>query len=207
MIIEVTADSALPDRNSQIEISSLHYVNNKNVKENYPNGCKEIFLGLGCFWGAERLFWNSSSVYVTSVGYGGGYTKNPTYQDICSGKTGHAELVKIIFKDEGNNFENIIKVFFENHDPTQGMRQGNDIGTQYRSCIYTNNEDHYLKSSVLLKKFQSVLKNNNLDQIITTEIKKNIDFFYAEDYHQQYLAKNPQGYCGIQGLGLDLDII
>ena len=207
MIIEVTADSALPDRNSQIEISSLHYVNNKNVKENYPNGCKEIFLGLGCFWGAERLFWNSSSVYVTSVGYGGGYTKNPTYQDICSGKTGHAELVKVIFKDEGNNFENIIKVFFENHDPTQGMRQGNDIGTQYRSCIYTNNEDHYLKSSVLLKKFQSVLKNNNLDQIITTEIKKNIDFFYAEDYHQQYLAKNPQGYCGIQGLGLNLDII
>ena len=207
MIIEVSADSALPDRNSQIEISSLHYVNNKNVKENYPNGCKEIFLGLGCFWGAERLFWNSSSVYVTSVGYGGGYTKNPTYQDICSGKTGHAELVKVIFKDEGNNFENIIKVFFENHDPTQGMRQGNDIGTQYRSCIYTNNEDHYLKSSVLLKKFQSVLKNNNLDQIITTEIKKNIDFFYAEDYHQQYLAKNPQGYCGIQGLGLNLDII
>ena len=207
MIIEVTADSALPDRNSQIEISSLHYVNNKNVKKNYPNGCKEIFLGLGCFWGAERLFWNSSSVYVTSVGYGGGYTKNPTYQDICSGKTGHAELVKVIFKDEGNNFENIIKVFFENHDPTQGMRQGNDIGTQYRSCIYTNNEDHYLKSSVLLKKFQSILQNNNLDQIITTEIKKNIDFFYAEDYHQQYLAKNPQGYCGIQGLGLDLDII
>ena len=207
MIIEVTADSALPDRNSQIEISSLHYVNNKNVKENYPNGCQEIFLGLGCFWGAERLFWNSSSVYVTSVGYGGGYTKNPTYQDICSGKTGHAELVKVIFKDEGNNFENVIKVFFENHDPTQGMRQGNDIGTQYRSCIYTNNEDHYLKSSVLLKKFQSVLKNNNLDQIITTEIKKNIDFFYAEDYHQQYLAKNPQGYCGIQGLGLNLDII
>ena len=207
MIIEVTADSALPDRNSQIEISSLHYVNNKNVKENYPNGCKEIFLGLGCFWGAERLFWNSSSVYATSVGYGGGYTKNPTYQDICSGKTGHAELVKVIFKDEGNNFENIIKVFFENHDPTQGMRQGNDIGTQYRSCIYTNDEDHYLKSSVLLKKFQSVLQNNNLDQIITTEIKKNIDFFYAEDYHQQYLAKNPQGYCGIQGLGLNLDII
>ena len=207
MIFEVTPDSALPDRNSQIEISSLHYVNNKNVKENYPNGCKEIFLGLGCFWGAERLFWNSSSVYVTSVGYGGGYTKNPTYQDICSGKTGHAELVKVIFKDEGNNFENIIKVFFENHDPTQGMRQGNDIGTQYRSCIYTNDEDHYLKSSVLLKKFQSILQNNNLDQIITTEIKKNIDFFYAEDYHQQYLAKNPQGYCGIQGLGLDLDII
>ena len=206
MIFEITADSALPDRNSQIEISSLHYVNNKNVKENYPDGCKEIFLGLGCFWGAERLFWNSSSVYVTSVGYGGGYTKNPTYQDICSGKTGHAELVKVIFKDEGNNFENIIKVFFENHDPTQGMRQGNDIGTQYRSCIYTNNEDHYLKSSVLLKKFQSVLKNNNLDQIITTEIKKNIDFFYAEDYHQQYLAKNPQGYCNIKGLGLDLDI-
>ena len=207
MIIEVTADSALPDRNSEIEISLFHYVNNKNVKEDYPNNCKEILLGLGCFWGAEKLFWNSSNVYVTSVGYGGGYTKNPTYQDICSGKTGHAELVKVIFKDEGSNFENIIKVFFENHDPTQGMRQGNDIGTQYRSCIYVNNEDHFLKSSILLKKFQSVLQNNNLEKTITTEIKKNIDFFYAEDYHQQYLAKNPQGYCGIRGLGLDLDII
>ena len=207
MIIEVTADSALPDRNSEIEISLFHYVNNKNVKEDYPNNCKEILLGLGCFWGAEKLFWNSSNVYVTSVGYGGGYTKNPTYQDICSGKTGHAELVKVIFKDEGSNFENIIKVFFENHDPTQGMRQGNDIGTQYRSCIYVNDEDHFLKSSILLKKFQSVLQNNNLEKTITTEIKKNIDFFYAEDYHQQYLAKNPQGYCGIRGLGLDLDII
>ena len=207
MIIEVTADSALPDRNSEIEISLFHYVNNKNVKEDYPNNCKEILLGLGCFWGAEKLFWNSSNVYVTSVGYGGGYTKNPTYQDICSGKTGHAELVKVIFKDEGSNFENIIKVFFKNHDPTQGMRQGNDIGTQYRSCIYVNDEDHFLKSSILLKKFQSVLQNNNLEKTITTEIKKNIDFFYAEDYHQQYLAKNPQGYCGIRGLGLDLDII
>ena len=135
MIIEVTADSALPDRNSEIEISLFHYVNNKNVKEDYPNNCKEILLGLGCFWGAEKLFWNSSNVYVTSVGYGGGYTKNPTYQDICSGKTGHAELVKVIFKDEGGNFENIIKVFFENHDPTQGMRQGNDIATQYRLSL------------------------------------------------------------------------
>jgi len=205
-MIEVTKESALPDRNSEIEISSFHYVNNNNVKENYPNGYEEIYLGLGCFWGAERLFWNLQNVHITSVGYGGGYTKNPTYQDICSGKTGHAELVKVVFKDEENNFENIVKVFFENHDPTQGMRQGNDIGTQYRSCIFLKNEAHYLKSLSLLEKFQNILTDNNFNKLITTEIKMGIDFYYAEDYHQQYLAKNPQGYCNIKGLGLDLDI-
>lgn len=203
MIVEVTADSALPDRNSQIEISPLHYVNNKNVKENYPDGCKEIFLGLGCFWGAERLFWNSSSVYVTSVGYGGGYTKNPTYQDICSGKTGHAELVKVIFKDEGNNFENIIKVFFENHDPTQGMRQGNDMGTQYRSGIYFISEEEKEIISRTKEKYQSQLNAHNLGKI-TTEVKEIEDFYYAEHYHQQYLAKNPDGYCGVDGTGVEL---
>ena len=202
-----TALEALPGRKEAIPVEPEHFVNGRNITGPCPPGLKEIIVGMGCYWGAERLFWQLPGVEVTSVGYGGGHTRNPTYDEVCSGHTGHAELVRIWFDPAVIPLEAILKVFWENHDPTQGMRQGNDIGTQYRSCIYTNNEDHYLKSSVLLKKFQSVLKNNNLDQIITTEIKKNIDFFYAEDYHQQYLAKNPQGYCGIQGLGLNLDII
>ena len=205
-MFEITKENALPDRKEEIQISELHFVNKNNVKNYNLKDFSEVFLGLGCFWGAERLFWKLPYVYVTSVGYGGGYTRHASYQDICSGKTGHAELVKVVFKNEGNNFEKIIKVFFENHDPTQGMRQGNDIGSQYRSCIYINNESHYLKSLNLLKDYQKVLNDNNFQNLITTEIKKNTNFFYAEDYHQQYLAKNPQGYCGIQGLGLNLVI-
>ena len=205
-MFEITKENALPDRKEEIQISELHFVNKNNVKNYNLKDFSEVFLGLGCFWGAERLFWKLPYVYVTSVGYGGGYTRHASYQDICSGKTGHAELVKVVFKNEGNNFEKIIKVFFENHDPTQGMRQGNDIGSQYRSCIYINNESHYLKSLNLLKDYQKVLNDNNFQNLITTEVKKNTNFFYAEDYHQQYLAKNPQGYCGIQGLGLNLVI-
>ena len=205
-MFEITKENALPDRKEEIQISELHFVNKNNVKNYSLKDFSEVFVGLGCFWGAERLFWKLPYVYVTSVGYGGGYTRHASYQDICSGKTGHAELVKVVFKNEGNNFEKIIKVFFENHDPTQGMRQGNDIGSQYRSCIYTNNESHYLKSLDLLKDYQKVLNDNNFQNLITTEIKKNTNFFYAEDYHQQYLAKNPQGYCGIQGIGLNLNI-
>ncbi len=206
-MIEVTKENALQDREEKIQINQYHFVNNNDVKNFSTNDYSEIFLGLGCFWGAERLFWQLPFVYVTSVGYGGGYTKNPTYQDICSGRTGHAELVRVVFENGMKNFEKIIKVFFENHDPTQGMRQGNDIGTQYRSCIFINNEEQYNKSLDLLKNFQNVIKENNLNNLISTEIKKDITFYFAEDYHQQYLAKNPQGYCGIKGLGLNLDII
>ncbi len=205
-MIEVTEENALQDREEEIQINQYHFVNTNDVKNFNTNDYSEVFLGLGCFWGAERLFWQLPFVYVTSVGYGGGYTKNPTYQDICSGKTGHAELVRVVFENGMKNFEKIIKVFFENHDPTQGMRQGNDIGTQYRSCIFVNNEEHYNKSLDLLKNFQNVIKENNLNNLISTEIKKDITFYFAEDYHQQYLAKNPQGYCGIRGLGLNLDI-
>ncbi len=205
-MIEVTKENALQDREEKIQINQYHFVNNNDVKNFSTNDYSEIFLGLGCFWGAERLFWQLPFVYVTSVGYGGGYTKNPTYQDICSGRTGHAELVRVVFENGMKNFEKIIKVFFENHDPTQGMRQGNDIGTQYRSCIFVNNEEQYDKSLDLLKNFQNVIKENNLNNLISTEIKKDITFYFAEDYHQQYLAKNPQGYCGIKGLGLNLDI-
>jgi len=205
-MIEVTKENALQDREEEIQINQYHFVNKNDVKNFNTNDYSEVFLGLGCFWGAEKLFWQLPFIYVTSVGYGGGYTKNPTYQDICSGRTGHAELVRVVFENGMKNFEKIIKVFFENHDPTQGMRQGNDIGTQYRSCIFVNNEEQYNKSLDLLKNFQNVIKENNLNNLISTEIKKDITFYFAEDYHQQYLAKNPQGYCGISGLGLNLDI-
>lgn len=205
-MIEVNKNSALPDRENEIQINEYHYVNKNSVKNYHTDNYSEVFLGLGCFWGAERLFWELPYVHITSVGYGGGFTKNPTYQDICSGKTGHAELVKVVFEKQQNIFKKVLKVFFENHDPTQGMRQGNDIGTQYRSCIYTNNDFYHDLSISLLKEYQDTLEKNNFNKLITTEIRMNERFFNAEDYHQQYLAKNPQGYCGIQGLGLNLDI-
>ena len=205
MFLELTKDSALPDREIEIKISPLHYVNNREVSNNYPSGAEKIFLGLGCFWGAERLFWQQPFVHVTSVGYGGGFTKNPTYQDLCSGQTGHAELVQIVFDKGEDTFKKILKVFWESHDPTQGMRQGNDIGTQYRSCIYVENEKflHIARSS--LKSFQEILNKNNFGAVITTEISIDKEFFYAEDYHQQYLAKNPDGYCGIKGVGVEFE--
>ena len=205
-MIEVNKNNALPHRENEIQINEYHYVNKKNVKNYHTDNYSEVFFGLGCFWGAERLFWNLPCVHITSVGYGGGFTKNPTYQDICSGKTGHAELVKVVFEKQQNIFKKVLKVFFENHDPTQGMRQGNDIGTQYRSCIYINDVTYRDLSISLLKEYQNTLEKNNFNKLITTEIKMNEIFFYAEDYHQQYLAKNPQGYCGIQGLGFNLDI-
>ena len=206
MFLELTKDKALPDRDIEIEVSQFHFVNNREVKSNYPSGAEKIFLGLGCFWGAERLFWQQPTVHVTSVGYGGGFTKNPTYQDLCSGQTGHAELVQIIFDKGEDAFKKILKVFWENHDPTQGMRQGNDIGTQYRSCIYVENERFLNIANSSLKSYQEVLNRNDFGAEITTEICINKDFFYAEDYHQQYLAKNPDGYCGIKGTGLEFEV-
>jgi len=205
MFLELTKDSALPDREIEIKISPLHYVNNREVSNNYPSGAEKIFLGLGCFWGAERLFWQQPFVHVTSVGYGGGFTKNPTYQDLCSGQTGHAELVQIVFDKGEDTFKKILKVFWESHDPTQGMRQGNDIGTQYRSCIYVENEKFLEIARSSLKSFQEILNKNNFGAVITTEISIDKEFFYAEDYHQQYLAKNPDGYCGIRGVGVEFE--
>ena len=205
MFLELTKDSALPDREIEIKISPLHYVNNREVSNNYPSGAEKIFLGLGCFWGAERLFWQQPFVHVTSVGYGGGFTKNPTYQDLCSGQTGHAELVQIVFDKGEDTFKKILKVFWESHDPTQGMRQGNDIGTQYRSCIYVENEKFLQIARSSLKSFQEILNKNNFGAVITTEISIDKEFFYAEDYHQQYLAKNPDGYCGIKGVGVEFE--
>ena len=163
-------------------------------------------LGGGCFWCTEGAFKRMKGVTSALPAYAGGETVNPDYHSVCDGITGHAEIVEIKFDEAIISFDTILDVFFTVHDPTQLNRQGNDIGTQYRSCIFLKNEAHYLKSLSLLEKFQNILKDNNLNKLITTEIKIGIDFYYAEDYHQQYLAKNPQGYCNIKGLGLDLDI-
>jgi len=202
----LTKNNAIQDRDEEIVVSKSHYVNKNEIIKNYDKSFYEIFLGLGCFWGAERIFWNMHEVYVTSVGYGGGFTKNPTYQDLCSGQTGHAELVRVIFKPSEIFLLNILKVFWENHDPTQGMRQGNDIGTQYRSCIYTTNEEQLKIAIKTRDTYQKNLNDNGINNIITTEIRPNDTFYFAEDYHQQYLAKNPNGYCGIQGIGISIDI-
>lgn len=203
---DLTKNNAIQDRDEEIIVSSFHYVNKNEIKKNYDKNFSEIFLGLGCFWGAERLFWSIPEVYVTSVGYGGGFTKNPTYQDLCSGQTGHAELVRVIFKPSEKFLLHILKVFWQSHDPTQGMRQGNDIGTQYRSCIYTTNEEQLKIAKKTRDTYQKNLNDNGINNIITTDIRPNDTFYFAENYHQQYLAKNPNGYCGIQGIGIPIDI-
>ena len=201
-MVKITRENALPDKDSEISVSKYHLVNNREIKSSYPDDSIEVFFGLGCFWGAERLFWNLPYVHITSVGYGGGFTRNPTYQDLCSGMTGHAELVKVVFIYSEDNFLDLLKVFWENHDPTQGMRQGNDIGTQYRSCIYINDNNLFKIASDSKNIYGKILKEQT-GKIITTEIKLNEIFYYAEDYHQQYLEKNPSGYCGLSGTGIN----
>ena len=182
----------------------LHYVKNISINENIPENLEEIVFGAGCFWGVERKFWNLSGVYVTSVGYSGGNTDNPTYEDVCYKDTGHVEVVKIYYDPVVINLNELLKIFWECHDPTQGMRQGNDIGTQYRSVIFCSNEDDIKKANDSKKKFQNVLSKNNYSDI-TTEISLIKNYYLAEEYHQQYLAKNPNGYCGLGGTGCTLD--
>ena len=182
----------------------LHYVKNISINENIPENLEEIVFGAGCFWGVERKFWNLSGVYVTSVGYSGGNTDNPTYEDVCYKDTGHVEVVKIYYDPVVINLNELLKIFWECHDPTQGMRQGNDIGTQYRSAIFCSNEDDIKKANDSKKKFQNVLSKNNYSDI-TTEISLIKNYYLAEEYHQQYLAKNPNGYCGLGGTGCTLD--
>ena len=182
----------------------LHYVKNISINENIPENLEEIVFGAGCFWGVERKFWNLSGVYVTSVGYSGGNTDNPTYEDVCYNDTGHVEVVKIYYDPVVINLNELLKIFWECHDPTQGMRQGNDIGTQYRSAIFCSNEDDIKKANDSKKKFQNVLSKNNYSDI-TTEISLIKNYYLAEEYHQQYLAKNPNGYCGLGGTGCTLD--
>ena len=196
----VDKSDALVGRNDPIENELFHEINGRNLME-IPNDFEIIILGMGCFWGAEKIFWQLDGVYHTSVGYAGGYTKNPTYDEVCSGLTGHTEVVRVVYDPKKLNLKTILIEFWEGHDPTQGMRQGNDIGTQYRSAIFVNNSENLNDVKTSKTEYQSLLDSAGFNEI-TTEIKKNIDFYFAETYHQQYLYKNPNGYCGLGGCGV-----
>ena len=196
----VDKSDALVGRNDPIENELFHEINGRNLME-IPNDFEIIILGMGCFWGAEKIFWQLDGVYHTSVGYAGGYTKNPTYDEVCSGLTGHTEVVRVVYDPKKLNLKTILIEFWEGHDPTQGMRQGNDIGTQYRSAIFVNNSENLIDVKTSKTEFQSLLHSAGFSEI-TTEIKNNIDFYFAETYHQQYLYKNPNGYCGLGGCGV-----
>lgn len=196
-----SADSALPGRSAEMLVEPLHYVNGHTIQPPFPEGYEKIVFGLGCFWGAEKKFWNIEGVYVTAVGYSGGYTPNPTYEEVCTGLTGHNEVVLVVFNPEQVSLETLLQTFWESHNPTQGMRQGNDQGTQYRSGIYTFSEQQHLQAKHSLEHYQQQLDSAGVGTI-TTEIETAGDFYYAETYHQQYLAKNPTGYCGLGGTGV-----
>jgi peptide-methionine (S)-S-oxide reductase len=182
-------------------VTNKHYVNGAPIKAPFPAGLEEAVFGLGCFWGAERKFWQLPGVYSTAVGYAGGYTRNPTYQEVCSGRTGHTEVVLVVFDPKKVSYDDLLRTFWENHDPTQGMRQGNDLGTQYRSAIYTFSPAQHEAAERSRANYEKSLKQNGY-RAITTEIEDAPPFYYAEEYHQQYLAKNPNGYCGIGGTGV-----
>ena len=194
------SETALPDRAYANQFNPKHFVNNNPIVEPVPEHLEKAVFGLGCFWGAERLFWELPGVFSTAVGYAGGITNNPSYEDVCSGKTGHTEVVLVYFDPEQISYEALLAAFWEAHDPTQGMRQGNDIGTQYRSAIYTVSPEQEAVASASRARFQAALEEIGKGSI-TTEIKELGAFHYAEDYHQQYLAKNPNGYCGLAGTG------
>ena len=194
-------EAALPGRSAPLRVPETHFVNGHRIVPPFPAGLHEAVFAMGCFWGAERLFWQLPGVYSTAVGYAGGFTPNPTYQEVCSGDTGHAEVVRVIYDPQKISYEQLLKVFWESHDPTQGMRQGNDLGTQYRSAIYTTSAQQRQAAQASLRDYQRSLSAAGRGPI-TTEILEAPDFFYAEDYHQQYLAKNPDGYCGIGGCGV-----
>jgi len=196
-----TADEALPGRDAPMSVTNRHYVNGNPIQSPFPDGMQQALFGLGCFWGAERKFWQLEGVFTTAVGYAAGYTKNPTYEEVCGGMTGHNEVVLVVWDPKAINFKQILPVFWESHDPTQGMRQGNDIGTQYRSGIYCISDEQINQASDSKLRYQQQLTSAGHGEI-TTEIMEMPDFYYAEDYHQQYLAKNPGGYCGLGGTGV-----
>jgi peptide-methionine (S)-S-oxide reductase len=197
-----SAAEALPGRAAAIPTATTHYVNGERLKPPYPAGLQQAVFGLGCFWGAERKFWElGDGVHVTAVGYAGGFTPNPTYEEVCSGRTGHAEVVLVVFDPKTISYETLLKTFWESHNPTQGMRQGNDVGTQYRSAIYTFDEAQRKAAEASKAAYQKALSAKGLGAI-TTEIAPAGEFYFAEDYHQQYLAKNPAGYCGLGGTGV-----
>jgi peptide-methionine (S)-S-oxide reductase len=196
---------ALPGRSQPIPTAETHFVSGAPLKGPYPEGAQKALFGLGCFWGAERKFWETQGVYVTAVGYAGGLTPNPTYEEVCSGLTGHNEAVLVVFDPKRVSYEQLLKLFWEAHDPTQGMRQGNDFGTQYRSGIFYFNDAQRREAEASKAAYEAALKASGMGPI-TTEILPAPEFYFAEDYHQQYLAKNPHGYCGIGGTGVSCPI-
>ncbi len=195
------AGTALPGRADAIPTSDRHFVNGRAIHPPFPEGIETVLFGLGCFWGAERVFWNIEGVYVTAVGYAGGETPNPTYEEVCSGRTGHSEVVLVAYDPSIVSFDELVKAFFEAHDPTQGMRQGNDVGTQYRSAIYVDGSNERDTAQRAAEMYAEELAGKGYGQV-TTEIAAGKPFYYAEAYHQQYLAKNPNGYCGLGGTGV-----
>ncbi|GLR79701.1 peptide-methionine (S)-S-oxide reductase MsrA [Azospirillum oryzae] len=196
-----TPEEALPGRSQPVPVPEQHHVNGHRLTGPYPPGLEVIDLGLGCFWGAERKFWQLPGVWVTAVGYQGGHTPNPTYEEVCSGRTGHTEAVRVVFDPSMVKVEDLLRVFWESHDPTQGMRQGNDVGTQYRSAVYTHSPAQKAAAESTLAAYQERLAQAGYGPI-TTEIREAPPFYFAEGYHQQYLAKNPNGYCGLGGTGV-----
>ncbi len=195
---------ALPGRPQPLATAETHYVNGHKLKGPYPEGLQTALFGLGCFWGAERIFWKTPGVYVTAVGYAGGSTPNPTYEEVCSGRTGHTEVVLVVFDPKQVSYAELLRRFWEAHNPTQGMRQGNDVGTQYRSAVYVFGDEQRKQAEASRDAYQSALGKSH--GAITTEIREAPEFYFAEDYHQQYLAKNPAGYCGLGGTGVSCPI-
>ena len=199
-------ENSLKGRSEPIPTASTHFVNGRPLKEDVPVGHEVAIFGMGCFWGVERLFWGIDGVVNTSVGYAGGLTPNPTYHETVTGRTGHAEVVRVVYDPAKVSYERLLKVFWEEHDPTQGMRQGNDVGTTYRSAIYWTTPEQKAAAEASRDAYQTALKKAGVSKAITTEIAEAPDYYYAEDYHQQYLAKNPGGYCGLQGTGVSCPV-
>ncbi|MDE1462972.1 peptide-methionine (S)-S-oxide reductase MsrA [Spartinivicinus poritis] len=201
----ISAAQALPGRDELMKITNKHFVSDNPLMPPFPEGYQQAVFGLGCFWGAERLFWQLAGVYTTAVGYAGGFTPNPTYQEVCSGMTGHTEVVVVVFNPDQVSYQQLLQLFWESHNPTQGMRQGNDQGTQYRSAIYVTSPEQLQQAAQSKRYYQEALTRDGYAEI-TTEITALKHFYYAEEYHQQYLAKNPDGYCGLKGTGVSCGI-
>ena len=201
----IDAADALPGRNQEVPVPPRHAVLGTPLKPPFPEGLDQVVVGMGCFWGAERIFWETPGIYTTAVGYAGGFTPNPTYEEVCSGRTGHAEVVLVVFDPAKISYEEILRAFWENHDPTQGMRQGNDVGTQYRSAIYASDDQQLRLAQASRDAYAEQLRASGFGEV-TTEITSAGPFYYAEDYHQQYLHKNPWGYCGIGGTGVSCPV-
>jgi peptide-methionine (S)-S-oxide reductase len=201
----VEREEALPGRQERMAVPARHDVLGTPLEPPFPDGYEQAVFGLGCFWGAERIFWQAPGVYTTAVGYAGGYTPNPTYEEVCSGRTGHAEVVLVVFDPAVTSYEEILRLFWEGHDPTQGMRQGNDVGTQYRSAVYWTTEAQRAAAEASRAAYEARLADAGYGDV-TTEIAEACPFYYAEPYHQQYLAKNPNGYCGLGGTGVSCPV-